>query len=140
MLSDLGVQLDDRGNVAVGAGLPGERARRLRVRRHARGQSLVVWAIWEGREAARGVDAHLDGRDVSPVEPLSSRPRTPLRCRAGRARAKMPLVSRSRLRPDRRCASRSTALTALGATVRCGMVVDGQGRAQPRSPLHGTRD
>jgi glutamate synthase (NADPH/NADH) small chain len=26
-----------------------------------RGQSLVVWAIWEGRECARGVDAHLMG-------------------------------------------------------------------------------
>jgi glutamate synthase (NADPH/NADH) small chain len=26
-----------------------------------RGQSLVVWAIWEGREAARGVDAYLMG-------------------------------------------------------------------------------
>jgi glutamate synthase (NADPH/NADH) small chain len=26
-----------------------------------RGQSLVVWAIWEGREAALGVDAYLMG-------------------------------------------------------------------------------
>ena len=27
-----------------------------------RGQSLVVWAQWEGREAARAVDAFLVGR------------------------------------------------------------------------------
>ena len=27
-----------------------------------RGQSLVVWAIWEGRQAARAVDAYLTGR------------------------------------------------------------------------------
>jgi glutamate synthase (NADPH/NADH) small chain len=27
-----------------------------------RGQSLIVWAIAEGRSAARGVDAYLAGR------------------------------------------------------------------------------
>jgi glutamate synthase (NADPH/NADH) small chain len=27
-----------------------------------RGQSLVVWALWEGREAARAVDQYLVGR------------------------------------------------------------------------------
>jgi glutamate synthase (NADPH/NADH) small chain len=32
----------------------------------ARGQSLVVWAIAEGREAARGVDSFLMGRTVLP--------------------------------------------------------------------------
>jgi glutamate synthase (NADPH/NADH) small chain len=26
-----------------------------------RGQSLVVWALWEGREAARAVDQYLRG-------------------------------------------------------------------------------
>src|SRR5690606_20811676 len=29
-----------------------------------RGQSLVVWAIWEGRQAALAVDAYLTGRTV----------------------------------------------------------------------------
>jgi glutamate synthase (NADPH/NADH) small chain len=29
-----------------------------------RGQSLVVWAIMEGRQAARGVDLHLMGETV----------------------------------------------------------------------------
>jgi len=29
-----------------------------------RGASLVVWAIWEGREAARCIDAYLMGNSV----------------------------------------------------------------------------
>lgn len=37
-----------------------------------RGQSLVVWAIWEGREAARAVDAQLMGESLLPTSPLSS--------------------------------------------------------------------
>ena len=61
MLEDLDVQLDARGNVAVGpdyqASVPGVFA----CGDMRRGQSLVVWAIWEGREAARGVDAYLMG-------------------------------------------------------------------------------
>jgi len=35
-----------------------------------RGQSLVVWAIWEGRECARGVDAYLMGETALPASPL----------------------------------------------------------------------
>ena len=36
-----------------------------------RGQSLIVWAIAEGRAAAGGVDAHLTGRDLlsCPIQP-----------------------------------------------------------------------
>jgi len=34
-----------------------------------RGQSLVVWAIWEGREAARGVDRFLMGDTALPSSP-----------------------------------------------------------------------
>jgi len=34
-----------------------------------RGQSLVVWAIWEGREAARGVDKYLMGETALPASP-----------------------------------------------------------------------
>lgn len=59
MLKELGVELDGRGNVACdenkmtsldGVFVAGDMSR---------GQSLVVWAIAEGREAARGVDQHL---------------------------------------------------------------------------------
>jgi len=32
--------------------------------------SLVVWAIWEGRECARGVDAYLMGATDLPSSPL----------------------------------------------------------------------
>jgi glutamate synthase (NADPH) small chain len=35
-----------------------------------RGQSLVVWAIWEGRECARGVDAYLMGATDLPSSQL----------------------------------------------------------------------
>ena len=31
-----------------------------------RGQSLVVWAIAEGRKAARGIDLHLTGQTQLP--------------------------------------------------------------------------
>jgi glutamate synthase (NADPH/NADH) small chain len=34
-----------------------------------RGQSLIVWAIWEGREAAVGVDRHLMGYSDLPSNP-----------------------------------------------------------------------
>jgi glutamate synthase (NADPH/NADH) small chain len=32
-----------------------------------RGQSLIVWAIAEGRAAAAGADRYLTGRDVLPA-------------------------------------------------------------------------
>lgn len=34
-----------------------------------RGQALVVWAIWEGRKCARGVDAWLMGETSLPSSP-----------------------------------------------------------------------
>jgi glutamate synthase (NADPH/NADH) small chain len=60
-ISDLGLELDPRGNVKADANymtsVPGVfAAGDLR-----RGQSLVVWAIHEGREAARAIDKHLMG-------------------------------------------------------------------------------
>ena len=33
-----------------------------------RGQSLIVWAIAEGRQAARAVDRHLHGLDAEDLE------------------------------------------------------------------------
>ena len=38
----------------------------------ARGQSLVVWAIAEGRQAAHGIDAYLMGATALPSVDLRS--------------------------------------------------------------------
>ncbi len=61
MLAQLGVALDSRGNVSVDASkmtsVPGVFA----AGDMSRGQSLVVWAIREGRDAARGMDQFLMG-------------------------------------------------------------------------------
>jgi glutamate synthase (NADPH/NADH) small chain len=65
-ISQLGLKLDPRGNVLVNekyeTSLPGVFASGdMR-----RGQSLVVWAISEGRQAARAVDEFLMGRSDLP--------------------------------------------------------------------------
>jgi glutamate synthase (NADPH) small chain len=61
MLSQFGVSMTPRGNVAVNddemTSVPGVFA----AGDMARGQSLIVWAIAEGRQAARGVDRFLMG-------------------------------------------------------------------------------
>jgi glutamate synthase (NADPH/NADH) small chain len=61
MLSQLGVEINERGNVGTDAtkmtNVPGIFA----AGDMARGQSLVVWAIREGRVAAREVDRYLMG-------------------------------------------------------------------------------
>ncbi|MDI3289597.1 glutamate synthase subunit beta [Polyangium sp. 15x6] len=60
MLEELGVALDARGNVK--ADMRNYRTSNPKVFAAGdmrRGQSLVVWAIREGRDAARAVDAHL---------------------------------------------------------------------------------
>jgi len=63
LLTDLGLKLDPRGNVEANTrqfvtSEPGVFA----AGDCRRGQSLVVWAQWEGREAARAVDRYLTGR------------------------------------------------------------------------------
>ncbi len=67
LLEQLGVEYDARGNVKTGAdymsSIPGIfAAGDLR-----RGQSLVVWAIQEGRRAAHYVDKHLMGKSELPL-------------------------------------------------------------------------
>ena len=61
MIEQLGAKLDARGNVATDesymSSVPGVFA----AGDMRRGQSLVVWAISEGRKAARGVDQYLMG-------------------------------------------------------------------------------
>ncbi len=63
LIDDLGVERDRRGNVAADLrGFATSEAGVFAAGDCRRGQSLVVWALWEGREAARAVDAYLMGK------------------------------------------------------------------------------
>ncbi|MGE4055811.1 MAG: glutamate synthase subunit beta [Vicinamibacterales bacterium] len=70
LLKDLGVKLTERGTVARDerwmTSVPGV----FTAGDMQRGQSLIVWAIAEGRSAARGIDLHLMGKSNLPA-PLS---------------------------------------------------------------------
>ncbi|GAA4676054.1 glutamate synthase subunit beta [Pseudonocardia yuanmonensis] len=66
LLSELGVELDERGNVARDQNYMSSVDGVFVAGDMGRGQSLIVWAISEGRSAAAGVDAYLTGRDVLP--------------------------------------------------------------------------
>jgi glutamate synthase (NADPH) small chain len=66
LLNDLGVKLDVRGNVAVDDNRQTSIGGIFAAGDMARGQSLVVWAIMEGRQAARGVDRYLMGETILP--------------------------------------------------------------------------
>ena len=75
MIEQLGVKLDSRGNVATGesgqnymSSVPGVFA----AGDMRRGQSLVVWAISEGRKAAASVDAYLKTKAIPVTTPLVS--------------------------------------------------------------------
>ena len=67
LLSDLGVAMTDRGNVARDArwmtNVPGV----FTAGDMQRGQSLIVWAIAEGRSAARAIDQFLMGESQLPA-------------------------------------------------------------------------
>ncbi|MCC7494672.1 MAG: glutamate synthase subunit beta [Fimbriimonadaceae bacterium] len=67
MVAELGVELDPRGNVKSDAlrmtSVPGV----FTAGDMTRGQSLIVWAIAEGRHAAHGVDTYLMGRSDLPL-------------------------------------------------------------------------
>ncbi len=67
LLEDLGVELDARGNVARDKAFKTSLENVFVAGDMGRGQSLIVWAIAEGRSAAAGVDAYLTGRDVLPA-------------------------------------------------------------------------
>ena len=65
LVEGLGIELDPRGNTKANTGGPSAFATSepgvFAAGDCRRGQSLVVWAQWEGREAARHVDAYLQG-------------------------------------------------------------------------------
>ena len=66
LLKELGVEFDNRGNVKTGANFMTSRKGVFSAGDMRRGQSLVVWAISEGRRAAHHIDAFLSGSSNLP--------------------------------------------------------------------------
>jgi glutamate synthase (NADPH) small chain len=67
MLEQLGVRLTERGNVWRDASWMSSVPGVFACGDMQRGQSLIVWAIAEGRSAARGADAYLMGSSTLPA-------------------------------------------------------------------------
>ena len=67
LLTDLGVELTDRGNVNRDKDFQSSVPGVFVAGDMGRGQSLIVWAIAEGRAAAAGVDRYLMGESALPV-------------------------------------------------------------------------
>jgi glutamate synthase (NADPH/NADH) small chain len=75
LIGDLGVEVDARGNVARDAGYATSVPGVFVAGDMGRGQSLIVWAIAEGRSAAAAVDAYLMGDTALPAPiPPTARP------------------------------------------------------------------
>ena len=74
LLTDLGVEFNDRGNVtrdgSFATSVPGVYV----AGDMGRGQSLIVWAIAEGRAAAAAVDRYLVGSTAlpAPIKPTTA--------------------------------------------------------------------
>jgi glutamate synthase (NADPH) small chain len=66
LLSQLGVLINERGNVAVDQDQMTSVPKVFAAGDMSRGQSLIVWAIADGRRAAKGVDKFLMGETVLP--------------------------------------------------------------------------
>jgi glutamate synthase (NADPH) small chain len=67
MIKDLGLELDKRGNVLADTfAYKSSKEKVFSCGDMRRGQSLVVWAIREGRQCARAVDLHLMGETTLP--------------------------------------------------------------------------
>jgi glutamate synthase (NADPH/NADH) small chain len=67
LLGELGVELTDRGNVARNGDFQTSVPGVFVAGDMGRGQSLIVWAIAEGRAAAAGVDRYLMGHTALPA-------------------------------------------------------------------------
>ena len=75
LLDGLGVDMDARGNVARDASYTTSVPGVFVAGDMGRGQSLIVWAIAEGRSAAAAVDAYLTGSTALPAPiPPTARP------------------------------------------------------------------
>jgi glutamate synthase (NADPH/NADH) small chain len=75
LVEQLEVDLDQRGNIVRDAAYMSSVPGVFVAGDAGRGQSLIVWAIAEGRAAAAGVDAYLTGGTTLPVPiPPTERP------------------------------------------------------------------
>ncbi len=63
-ITDLGISLDERGNINTDAKYQTSQPKIFVAGDARRGQSLVVWGILEGREAARNMDSFLMGHSI----------------------------------------------------------------------------
>ena len=72
MIEQLGVAIDSRGNVAAGANYMTSVPGIFAAGDTRRGQSLVVWAISEGRKAAESIDRYLKQPSAEHVAPARS--------------------------------------------------------------------
>lgn len=75
MIAQLGLELDSRGNVKTDEKYQTTAPGIFSAGDMRRGQSLVVWAISEGREAARAVDEYLMGHSNLPSKGEGDLPR-----------------------------------------------------------------
>lgn len=71
LLTDLGLEFDERGNVKTVNYQTTTNPKVFAAGDMRRGQSLVVWAISEGREAARAADCHLMGTTMLEAKAVS---------------------------------------------------------------------
>jgi glutamate synthase (NADPH/NADH) small chain len=73
LIEDLGVELDGRGNVVRDGNWMSSEDGFFVAGDMGRGQSLIVWAIAEGRACAASVDGYLGGQTVmpSPLDPTT---------------------------------------------------------------------
>jgi len=76
LAAGLGVAIDSRGNLDTDGKYATGRPGIFAAGDARRGQSLVVWAISEGREAAREVDAYLMGATALPSKGAGDLPRS----------------------------------------------------------------
>ena len=70
LVEQLGVELDARGNIARDEHYATNVDRVFVAGDAGRGQSLIVWAIAEGRSCANGVDAYLNQRESRLPKPI----------------------------------------------------------------------
>jgi len=63
-INSIGISLDERGNIITDSGYQTSQEKIFVAGDARRGQSLVVWGISEGREAARNIDSFLMGHTI----------------------------------------------------------------------------